>query len=140
MNSQITVTRNFHVIRRQHGCKQLRGGVASEVPTGRVPRIARLMALAIRCEKLIRDGVMADQSELARFGQITTTRMTQIMSLLNLAPELQENILFLPRTERGRDVVKESDIRPIAATLDWRKQRRMWATLQSQIRDESGSK
>lgn len=139
MNSQITVTRQFHVTRRHHGRKQLRDGVTPDVPTGRVPRIARLMALAIRCEKLIQDGVAADQSELARFGHITTARMTQIMSLLNLAPDIQEQILFLPRTERGRDMVKEIDLRPIAATLDWRKQRRLWASLQRKLDDRNAS-
>jgi hypothetical protein len=91
------------------------------------------MALALRCERLIRDGVIADQSELARFGRITTSRMTQIMSLLNLAPDLQEQILFLPRTQRGRDEVKEADIRPIAKTLDWRKQRRQWSALRQRL-------
>jgi hypothetical protein len=129
MNGQLTVTRQFHVARRNHGRKQLRGGESPAVPTGRIPRVARLMALAIRCERLINDGVAADQSELARFGQITTARMTQIMSLLNLAPDLQEQILFLPRTERGRDVIKETDLRLLTATLDWRKQRQMWAAL-----------
>ena len=139
MNGQFTVTRQFHINRRQHGRKQFRDGEAPAVPTGRVPRIARLMALAIRCEQSIRDGVVADQSELARCGQITTSRMTQIMSLLNLAPDLQEEILFLPRTERGRDIVKETDVRPIAATLDWRKQRRMWAALQRKVEHEAAS-
>ncbi|QDU25001.1 hypothetical protein ETAA8_00620 [Anatilimnocola aggregata] len=102
MNQQLTITREFHINRRHHGRKQFRDGMAPDVPVGRVPRIARLMALALRCERLIRDGVMTDQSELARFRQITTSRMTQIMSLLNLAPDLQEQILFLPRNERGR--------------------------------------
>jgi hypothetical protein len=139
MNSQLTVTRQFHVARRNHGRKQLRSGEAPAGPTGRVPRIARLMALAIRCERLINDGVAADQSELARFGQITTARMTQIMSLLTLAPDLQEQILFLPRTERGRDTVKETDIRLLVATLDWRKQRRMWAALQRELDDRATS-
>lgn len=97
------------------------------------------MALAIRSEKLIRDGVVADQSELARFGHITTARMTQIMSLLNLATDQPEPILLLPRTERGRDAVKETDIRPIATTLDWRKQRRMWAALQQRTRQHEAS-
>jgi len=83
------------------------------------------MARAICRERLINDGAAADQSELARFGQITTARMVQIMSLLNLAPDIQEQILFLPRTERGRDAVKETDLRLLTATLDWRKQRRM---------------
>ena len=121
-----------HLLRqmRHHGRKQFRNGTAPDVPAGRVPRIARLMALAIRCNDLIRDGVIANESELADFGQITTARMTQIMSLLNLAPDIQEHILFLPRTENGRDIVKETDVRPIASTLDWCKRRRMWAALQ----------
>jgi hypothetical protein len=139
MNSEFTVTREFHVTRRHFGQKQFRNGAAREAPAGRIPRIARLMALAIRSEKLIRDGVVADQSELARFGHITTARMTQIMSLLNLAPDLQEQILLLPRTERGRDAVKETDIQPIATTLDWRKQQRMWAALQQRLRENDAS-
>jgi hypothetical protein len=139
MNYQFTVTREFHVTRRKFGQKQYRDGIAHEMPAGRIPRIARLMALAIRGEKLIRDGVVADQSELARFGHITTARMTQIMSLLNLAPDLQEQILLLPRTDRGRDAVKETDMRPIAATLDWRKQRRMWATFQKRLCEDEAS-
>ena len=141
MNHQLTVTREFHISRRHSGQKRFRNGAAQQLPAGRTQHIARLMALAIRGEKLIRDGVVADQSELARFGHITTARMTQIMSLLNLAPDLQEQILLLPRTDRGRDAVKETDIRPIATTLDWRKQRRMWAALQQRLsRDEDSSR
>ena len=139
MNESFKVTRKFHVARKQHGRMQLRDGAASDVPVGRVPRIARLMALAIRCDQLIRDGLIANQSELAEFGRITTARMTQIMVLLNLAPDIQEKILFLPRTERGRDVLKETDVRPIASTLDWRKQRRMWAALQRDLEDANAS-
>ena len=137
MNERMTVTREFHVARRNHGRKQLRDGAAPDVPVGRVPRVARLMALAIRCDQLIRDGLVADQSELARFGHITTARMTQIMMLLNLAPDVQEQVLFLPRTERGRDAIKETDVRPIARILDWRKQRRMWAALQRRVDRET---
>ena len=66
---------------------------------------------------------------MAVVDPITTARMTQIMTLLNLAPDIQEMLLFLPRTQRGRDAITEMDVRPIAATLDWRKQRRMWMTV-----------
>ena len=51
------------------------------------------------------------------------------MNLLQLAPEIQEALLFLPRTERGRDPISERHIRPIATELDWRRQRKMWARL-----------
>lgn len=129
MTQHMTVTREFHVARRHRGSKQIREGVEPQTSVGRVPRVARLMALAIRCEHLIRSGAMANQSELALHGQITTARMTQIMSLLNLAPDLQEQVLLLPRVERGRDPIKETDIRPIAQTHDWLQQRRMWAAL-----------
>ncbi len=77
-------------------------------------------------------GGRADQSELARFGQVTTARTTQILSLLALAPDIQEAILFLPQTTNGRDAIKETDVRPIAAVLDWRKQRRLWAALRDE--------
>ena len=84
------------------------------------------MALAIRFDGLIREGAVRDQAELARVGHVTRARLTQIMNLLNLAPDIQEAILFLPATEKGDDPVNESDLRPIAAELDWGKQRRMW--------------
>jgi hypothetical protein len=48
------------------------------------------------------------------------------MSLLNLAPDIQEQVLFLPLIERGRDTVILRDLLPIAATADWTRQRRLW--------------
>jgi hypothetical protein len=51
------------------------------------------------------------------------------MNLLQLAPDIQEALLLLPRIERGRDPIREHHVRPIAAELDWRKQRRLWARL-----------
>jgi hypothetical protein len=43
-----------------------------------------------------------------------------------LAPDIQEELLFLPLIERGKDLLLERHLRPIAAVPDWRKQRRMW--------------
>jgi hypothetical protein len=73
--------------------------------------------------------VVSDQAELARLGQVTRARMTQIMNLLQLAPDIQEELLFLPRIERGDALVHVRQLRPIAAVPDWRKQRRMWNDL-----------
>ena len=94
-------------------------------PTGRVPRVARIMALAIRFDQLIREGVVSDQAELARIGQVSRARLTQIMNLLSLAPDIQEEVLFL-QTERGRDSVTEPQLRPIAGTSCWSRQRTKW--------------
>jgi hypothetical protein len=84
------------------------------------------MALAIHFDLLIRDGVVADYADLARLGRVTRARVTQIMNLLNLAPDLQEEILFLATDQQGRTPVIEKRVRPIVATMDWQTQRRMW--------------
>ena len=96
------------------------------VPAGRVPRISKLMALAIRFEGLIRDGQVSDQSQLARLAHVSQPRMTQIMNLLHLAPDIQESVLFLPRITSGKAAIHEKLLRPIAAEIDWGKQREMW--------------
>ena len=126
----ITIERKVHFQRGRRSRKELRQGEATPaVPAGRVPRVSRLMALAIRFDQLIRDGVVADQAELARLGHVSRARLTQIMNLLCLAPDLQEHILFLEVTERGRDAISERDLRQIANISDWQKQRQMWRTL-----------
>ena len=129
MSRGLTVQRPFHVRRGRRSRKELRQDEAHPpVASGCVPRVSRLMALAIRFDQLIREGVVADQAELARLGHVTRARLTQVMNLLNLAPEIQEEVLFSPPTERGRDSISERHLRPIAAVADWRKQRRMWAS------------
>lgn len=90
-----------------------------------MPWVSKLMALAIRFDGLLRGGVVTDQAELARLGHVSRARMTQIMNLLHLAPDIPEELLFLPLIERGRDSLLERHLRPIAAVADWRKQRRL---------------
>jgi hypothetical protein len=92
-----------------------------EVACRSIPRIARLMALAIRFEGLLRDQAFQDYAELAQLGRVTRARMTQIMKLLDLAPDLQEQILFLPNIQG----LNERNLRPIVGRIDWDEQRRM---------------
>jgi hypothetical protein len=87
------------------------------------------MALAIRFDQLLREGTVSDQSELARLAHVTQPRMTQIMNLMHLAPDIQEQILHLPPVETGADPITERHLRPIARMCDWRKQRSMWQRL-----------
>ena len=87
-----------------------------------VPRIARLIALAIRFEGLVREETVGDYAELARRGQVTRARMTQIMKLLDLAPDIQERILLLPPLKG----LNERNLRPLVRQSDWRKQRPMF--------------
>ena len=130
MNGAMTIECNVHFGRTGRGArKQMRVGPEAARPSpasGRVPLVCRLMALAIRLECLVRKGEIADYAEIARLGHVTRARVTQIMNLLLLAPDIQEEILFLPATERGRHPIILRDLQPIAAIPDWTKQRRMW--------------
>jgi hypothetical protein len=108
------------------------------VPLGRVPRVARLLALALRLEQLVQTGVIATYAELARLGHVSRARVTQILNLRFLAPDLQEAVLFLPQTVRGRDPIHVRQLQRVAAELDWQQQRRLWqALLAKQGRDRT---
>ena len=100
----------------------------SAAEAGRIPLVSRFMALALRFDELICSGEVTSYSELARLGHVTRARLSQIMSLLCLAPDLQEKILFLPTTLNGRDPIQLRHLLPIAAIADWRKQRHTWKT------------
>ena len=104
---------------------------AARLLLGRVPRVARLMALALRLDELVRTGQVASYSALAALGHVTRARICQILNLIHLAPDIQEALLFLPLTQRGRDPIILADLQPLAAACDWRKQRRLWRKLRS---------
>ena len=94
-------------------------------PVSFTPRIARLMALAIRFEGLVRDETVQDYAELAQLGRVTRARMTQITKLLQLAPDLQEHLLFLPPLTG----INERNLRAVVQQLDWSKQRPIFEKL-----------
>jgi hypothetical protein len=131
MTQGLVVTSKIHIRRSEHGRRRIRAGESPQMDeaAGRIPRVSRLMALAIRFERLIRGGTVADQAELARLGQVTRARLTQIMNLLLLAPDIQEAILFLPAIQHGRDRIHLRQLQPITQVPDWRKQRRLWKDL-----------
>ena len=95
-------------------------------PTGRVPRVARLLALAHKIDSMIRNGELDDLAEAARRQNLTRARVTQITNLLLLAPGIQEAVLGMPLVTNGRDPVTERQLRPIAAEPDWNRQLSMW--------------
>ncbi len=130
MTRGLTITKQVH-FRRGRGTRKVLEEGSAKAPEvlGRVPRISRLMALAIHMQELVDTGEVTDYAELARLAHVSRPRITQIMNLLRLAPDIQEEILFLPRTDGGRAHIRERMVRPIAAVIDWRKQRRMWQAL-----------
>jgi hypothetical protein len=110
--------------RRPHG-----GNVPAPLMAGRVPRVARLLALAHKMERLFHAGAVANAAVMARLGHVSRARITQITNLLHLAPDIQETILFLPATVRGRDPIHLRQLQPLTQLLDWAEQRARWRAL-----------
>ena len=96
---------------------------------GALPRITRLMALAIHFDGLIQSGLVTNYAELARLGNVTRARVTQIMNLLMLAPAIQEELLFLPRQDQGRGEVCLRDLQRVAGVVEWAEQACLWSKL-----------
>ena len=128
-----TVTKRIHFSMANKGKRQIKPGPqpVCDTPEGRVPRVSRLMALAIKFDHLLESGAVRDQAELAELGHITRARVTQIMSLLHLAPDIQEELLLLSRITEGRDPITERHLRPIAVKVDWARQRVAWRKLRA---------
>jgi hypothetical protein len=83
------------------------------------------MALAIKFQDLVDRGEVRDYADLARLGYVTRARVTQIMNLLLLAPEIQETLLNPEFVGRQ---VHERHLRNIASLVAWHDQRRSWQT------------
>jgi hypothetical protein len=81
--------------------------------------------------------VVADYATLARLGHVSRARISQILNLRALAPDIQEALLDLPAVGRGRDPICLRHLQPVAALLDWHQQRRLWQALQRKIATEA---
>jgi hypothetical protein len=102
----------------------VREGPKPPRPTGRIARLSRMLALAHHFQNLLDTGVVRTQMELTK---LTMARITQIMNVLVLAPDIQEGILFMPPVTKGPAPVTERDLRPLLKTLVWSEQRAQWA-------------
>ena len=99
-------------------------------PPARLPRITRLMALAIKFQDMVDRGEVRDYADIARLGYVTRARITQIMNLLHLAPEVQEEILFL------KSAPSERSLRPLTVQPFWDQQIRLWRRFTQQTPSE----
>jgi hypothetical protein len=89
-----------------------------------LPRITRLMALAIKLQELLAHDANISTTDLARCGRVSRTRLTQILNPVHLAPDLQERLLFLEPLPEGREVITEKRLRRISGMYVWLEQRR----------------
>lgn len=133
MNKPVSVDFQFSVQQRGRGAKKqiVEGtGAARESNPSleRVPRISRYMALAIHFEDLIKQGIVTDYADLARLGHVTRARVTQIMNLRLLVPEIQEELIF--GSDRANRVQLKS-LQKIASTHGWTQQFKHWQVIDS---------
>jgi hypothetical protein len=107
---------------------------AAEVPAAppaRLPRITRLMALAIKLQDMVDRREVCDYADLARLGYVSRARITQIMNLLNLAPDIQQGILGW-NSDEGGTPTSEHAARRVAAHIFWADQRLAFSVLKTQ--------
>jgi hypothetical protein len=126
-NSAPEIQFRLYTIGRQPG----EGGPSAVPPsgTGRLPRVTQVMALAIHFQDMIRRGEARDYADLARLGCLTRERISQIMELLWLAPDIQQEILYLAPIPGGRYPITELAVRKLANTFSWSDQREYWRQL-----------
>ena len=98
----------------------------------RIPRTTLLMTLAIKFQEMVDRGDVRDYADLARLGYVTRARLTQIMNLLLLAPDLQEHLLFSPTT------VEERRLRNVAKIVEWREQRKCFTIALDKQKHQDG--
>lgn len=99
---------------------------APSAPEPRRPlRAARMLALAHRMQAMIDSGEVEDQATLARRLGFSRARVTQLLDLLLLAPDIQEEILFA-EVPPGRDPVTEHGLREVVRACLWARQREIW--------------
>jgi hypothetical protein len=91
--------------------------------TGRYPRAAHVLALALQFQEMIDSGEVRDYADLARLGCVSRERISQIIMLVWLAPDIQEEVLRLP-PHAGRAPFSEGALRRIAKMPIWEEQRR----------------
>jgi hypothetical protein len=96
----------------------------------RLPRISQVLAMAILCQERLERGEARSYADLARLANMTRSRVSQTMTLLWLAPDIQEEILDLTGA-RVRIPIREAELWPIARHLSWGQQRALWDSLKT---------
>lgn len=101
-------------------------------PVYRPARVAQMLALAHRLETAIECGDYRDRADVARQLGFTRARVTQLLDLTLLAPDIQEQVLDLEAID-GREPLSERGIREVVAQTSWEEQRRVWCELRESV-------
>ncbi|MCL4854735.1 MAG: hypothetical protein KJZ78_25525 [Bryobacteraceae bacterium] len=96
---------------------------------GRLPRVTQVLALALQFDEMIRTGEVEDRADLARLAGVSRERISQIMKLTWLAPDIQIEVLHFPAISGVHFPIHERALRNISDVICWSEQRRLWSKL-----------
>jgi hypothetical protein len=96
--------------------------VRAPEPAPRPARVAIMLALAHKLQRMLDERQVGSMADIADMLGVTRARVTQILDLTHLAPDVQEEILS-GTPARGRSLRSERDARPLMREPDWRAQR-----------------
>jgi hypothetical protein len=91
----------------------------------RPARVARMLALAHHLQQAIDNGEIQDRAALARKFGLTRARITHLLNLTLLAPDIQEQVLTLEAVD-GLEPTSERALRDVSCAVEWEEQRRRW--------------
>jgi len=112
------------------GSSRKRKGNASKKTVKKLPQVTRLLALSHHLQHLIDNGVVKDYAGIARLSNLSRARLTQIMNLTLLAPNIQEEILSFSVSSFVN--IRERNLRTVLKTPIWEEQYKIWKKMTSQ--------
>ena len=144
-DGSVTVTYKFEVTRGSKGSKRIAPATTAQqeatppaplrpvLDQSSIPKLTRLLVLGHHLDRLVRDGVVRDYTQLARLTGLSKARVTQILNLTMLPPDIQLEVLLLDSADaRKHRVFEKTAARLAAAHCDWNDQRAAWNSARKQ--------
>ena len=100
--------------------------------------VVEMLHKALAWRQELDSGTVATQADIARREGITRARVTQVLMLLRLAPEIQDRILDMAK-KTGPSRISERRLRPIAHIRDWENQLTAFNAIHNAIHDANRS-
>jgi hypothetical protein len=121
-NKPRVVTGKLHRVQKGHAKAFVQELPTPPAPVRRPARVALMLALAHKIQDAIDRGVVRDRAEAAQRLGFTPARVTQLLDLTLLAPDIQE-LLFFAESIDGVEPISERGLRAVSSYENWAKQR-----------------
>ncbi len=112
----------LHRVRRGKAIAFVSQPLVAQATVRRPAKVAKMLALAHHLQHAIERGIAHDRADVARRLGLTRARVTQLLDLLLLAPDLQAGVLALDAVG-GNEPITERRLRGVASIHSWQKQR-----------------